>query len=51
MIGGGVYFNEFASFSVKQYACFATGVVIIFFGVGVLAKRLGSIQKDQVRTT
>ena len=38
--GGGIYFQEFDGFSVKQYGFFLLSILIIFVGVGVLGDRL-----------
>ncbi|KAJ2784045.1 hypothetical protein H4R18_001358 [Coemansia javaensis] len=40
IIGGGIYFNEFRSFTPAKYGLFALGVAVIFSGVGLLARRL-----------
>lgn len=51
VIGGGVYFDEFRGFAPKQYGLFTFAVVIIFFGVGILAgrlKRLEDVGKEKV---
>lgn len=48
VIGGGVYFDEFAHFSDLQMAMFCGGVFIIFIGVAILSDRLKKIHdKDQ----
>ncbi|KAF9954425.1 NIPA-like protein 3 [Mortierella alpina] len=48
IIGGGVYYNEFEHFSAKQYVLFCLGVLIVFIGVGMLAKRLALLAKEDV---
>ncbi|KAI8615005.1 hypothetical protein BC830DRAFT_1124571 [Chytriomyces sp. MP71] len=40
VIGGGVYFQEFAGFSTRQYGLFILAIGVIFFGVFVLGDRL-----------
>ncbi|KAJ2794364.1 hypothetical protein H4R21_005527, partial [Coemansia helicoidea] len=40
IIGGGIYFNEFRSFSTVKYVLFALGVAVIFSGVCLLSHRL-----------
>ncbi|KAF9575943.1 NIPA-like protein 3 [Mortierella alpina] len=48
IIGGGVYYNEFEHFTAKKYALFCLGVLIVFFGVALLAKRLALLAKEDV---
>ncbi|KAF9952730.1 NIPA-like protein 3 [Mortierella alpina] len=48
IIGGGVYYNEFEHFTPKKYALFCLGVLIVFFGVALLAKRLALLAKEEV---
>ncbi|KAJ1974770.1 hypothetical protein H4R35_003457 [Dimargaris xerosporica] len=45
IIGGGVYYDEFRHFDAFKYAMFALGVLIIFTGVGFLARRLKRIEE------
>jgi hypothetical protein len=40
VIGGGVYYDEFAGFSALQFVLFCLGVVVIFCGVVILSNRL-----------
>ncbi|KAI9229647.1 MAG: hypothetical protein DHS80DRAFT_13625, partial [Piptocephalis tieghemiana] len=40
IIGGGIYYDEFAHYTSLKYAMFILGVVLIIVGVGSLAKRL-----------
>ncbi|CAG8598636.1 24468_t:CDS:10 [Cetraspora pellucida] len=47
IIGGGIYYDEFRSYSIKKYAMFIVGVLLIFFGVGMLSKRLASLSKEE----
>ena len=44
VVGGGVYFEEFASFDAAQYALFTLSVTLIFAGVAVLANRLKTLE-------
>ncbi|KAJ1982338.1 hypothetical protein H4R34_001748 [Dimargaris verticillata] len=46
IIGGGVYYDEFRHFDTFKYAMFALGVLIIFTGVGFLARRLKRIEQS-----
>ncbi|KAF9429692.1 NIPA-like protein 3 [Podila epigama] len=50
IVGGGVYYDEFANFTAKQYVLFSLGVLIVFFGVALLAKRLAVLAKEDVET-
>ncbi|KAF9897642.1 hypothetical protein BX616_005231 [Lobosporangium transversale] len=46
IVGGGIYYDEFAGFTAKKYALFCLGVLIVFFGVALLAKRLAVLAKE-----
>ncbi|KAF9934024.1 NIPA-like protein 3 [Mortierella alpina] len=48
IIGGGVYYMEFSQFTAKKYALFCFGVLTVFFGVALLAKRLALLAKEDV---
>ncbi|KAG0250917.1 NIPA-like protein 3 [Mortierella polycephala] len=48
IIGGGIYYGEFAGFTDKEYVLFCLGVLIVFFGVALLAKRLAVLAKEDV---
>ncbi|KAF9187405.1 hypothetical protein BGZ51_001311 [Haplosporangium sp. Z 767] len=48
IIGGGIYYDEFKGFTSKKYVLFCLGVLIVFFGVSLLAKRLAVLAKEDV---
>ncbi|KAI8354274.1 magnesium transporter NIPA-domain-containing protein [Mortierella sp. GBAus27b] len=48
IVGGGIYYDEFRGFSTKQFVLFSLGVLIVFFGVALLAKRLALLAKEDV---
>ncbi|KAF8926637.1 NIPA-like protein 3 [Dissophora ornata] len=48
IVGGGVYYGEFSGFTVEKYVLFCLGVLIVFFGVALLAKRLALLAKEDV---
>ncbi|CAG8463895.1 16837_t:CDS:2 [Dentiscutata erythropus] len=47
IIGGGIYYDEFKSYSIKKYGMFIVGVLLIFSGVGILSKRLANLSKEE----
>ncbi|KAF9354783.1 NIPA-like protein 3 [Mortierella sp. NVP85] len=48
IVGGGIYYDEFRGFTVKKYVLFCVGVLTVFFGVALLAKRLALLAKEDV---
>lgn len=48
IVGGGIYYGEFDGFTPEKYALFCLGVLIVFFGVALLAKRLALLAKEDV---
>ncbi|KAG0358790.1 magnesium transporter NIPA-domain-containing protein [Gamsiella multidivaricata] len=48
IVGGGIYYGEFTGFTAKKYVLFCLGVLIVFFGVALLAKRLAVLAKEDV---
>ncbi|KAG0268825.1 hypothetical protein DFQ27_005612 [Actinomortierella ambigua] len=46
IIGGGIYYGEFKGFTAKKYVMFCLGVLIVFTGVGFLAKRLAVLARE-----
>ncbi|KAF9431855.1 hypothetical protein BGZ76_011615 [Entomortierella beljakovae] len=48
IVGGGIYYGEFSGFTVKKYILFCLGVLVVFFGVALLAKRLAVLAKEDV---
>ncbi|KAF9111416.1 hypothetical protein BGX27_004961 [Mortierella sp. AM989] len=48
IVGGGIYYGEFAGFTATKYVLFCLGVGIVFFGVALLAKRLAVLAKEDV---
>ncbi|KAG0368436.1 NIPA-like protein 3, partial [Mortierella sp. AD032] len=48
IIGGGIYYDEFAGFTPTKYVLFCLGVLTVFFGVALLAKRLALLAKEDV---
>ncbi|KAF9324915.1 hypothetical protein BG006_000109 [Podila minutissima] len=48
IVGGGIYYGEFDGFTPKKYVLFCLGVLIVFFGVALLAKRLALLAKEDV---
>ncbi|KAJ3310116.1 hypothetical protein HDV04_005382 [Boothiomyces sp. JEL0838] len=46
VVGGGVYYNEFANYTTVRFVLFIMGIVIIFIGVIVLAGRLKALEVD-----
>lgn len=47
IIGGGIYYDEFRNFKSVTYVGFILGVVLIFFGVSLLSKRLSKLTKEE----
>ncbi|CAB4392126.1 hypothetical protein RhiirA5_478934 [Rhizophagus irregularis] len=47
IIGGGIYYDEFRNFKTITYVGFIIGVVLIFFGVSLLSKRLSKLTKEE----
>ncbi|CAG8545789.1 4315_t:CDS:2 [Acaulospora morrowiae] len=47
IIGGGIYYDEFKNFTTIKYLEFALGVMMIFFGVVLLSKRLAKLTKEE----
>ncbi|KAG0284531.1 hypothetical protein BGZ96_011114 [Linnemannia gamsii] len=48
IIGGGIYYDEFSGFTATKYVLFCLGVLTVFFGVALLAKRLAVLAKEDV---
>ncbi|KAF9087037.1 hypothetical protein BGX29_001069 [Mortierella sp. GBA35] len=48
IVGGGIYYDEFSGFTAKKYVLFCFGVLTVFFGVALLAKRLALLAKEDV---
>ncbi|KAF9313308.1 NIPA-like protein 3 [Podila horticola] len=48
IVGGGIYYGEFNGFTPTKYVLFCLGVLIVFFGVALLAKRLALLAKEDV---
>ncbi|KAF9026798.1 hypothetical protein BGZ52_005686, partial [Haplosporangium bisporale] len=48
IVGGGIYYGEFDGFTPQKYVLFCLGVLIVFFGVALLAKRLAVLAKEDV---
>lgn len=48
IVGGGIYYGEFDGFTPVKYVLFCLGVLIVFFGVALLAKRLALLAKEDV---
>ncbi|KAJ3274727.1 NIPA-like protein 3 [Terramyces sp. JEL0728] len=48
VVGGGVYYNEFANYTTTRFVLFIFGIVIIFVGVIVLAGRLKTLEVDSM---
>ncbi|KAF8953610.1 NIPA-like protein 3, partial [Entomortierella lignicola] len=48
IVGGGIYYGEFSGFTVEKYVLFCIGVLTVFFGVALLAKRLAVLAKEDV---
>ncbi|KAF9401964.1 hypothetical protein BGX21_000064 [Mortierella sp. AD011] len=48
IVGGGIYYGEFSGFTAKKYVLFCLGVLVVFFGVALLAKRLAVLAKEDV---
>ncbi|KAF9917586.1 hypothetical protein FBU30_000677 [Linnemannia zychae] len=48
IVGGGIYYDEFSGFTAKKYVLFCFGVLTVFFGVSLLAKRLALLAKEDV---
>jgi hypothetical protein len=48
IVGGGIYYDEFRGFTVEKYVLFCVGVLTVFFGVALLAKRLALLAKEDV---
>ncbi|KAG0050023.1 hypothetical protein BGZ83_005186 [Gryganskiella cystojenkinii] len=48
IVGGGIYYGEFSGFTAKKYVLFCLGVLVVFFGVALLAKRLALLAKEDV---
>ncbi|KAF9345303.1 hypothetical protein BGX26_003311, partial [Mortierella sp. AD094] len=48
IVGGGIYYGEFSGFTAEKYVLFCLGVLIVFFGVALLAKRLAVLAKEDV---
>lgn len=48
IVGGGIYYGEFSGFTAKKYVLFCFGVLVVFFGVALLAKRLAVLAKEDV---
>ncbi|KAG0241239.1 hypothetical protein BGW41_006093 [Actinomortierella wolfii] len=46
IVGGGIYYDEFKGFTAKKYVMFCLGVLIVFIGVGFLAKRLAVLARE-----
>ncbi|KAF9580732.1 NIPA-like protein 3 [Lunasporangiospora selenospora] len=46
IVGGGIYYGEFSGFTPKKYVMFCLGVLIVFMGVGMLAKRLAVLARE-----
>ncbi|KAJ1660679.1 hypothetical protein IWQ61_000423 [Dispira simplex] len=44
IIGGGIYYDEFRLFDALKYCMFVLGVLVIFSGIGCLARRLKQIE-------
>ncbi|KAF9977821.1 hypothetical protein BGZ73_004734 [Actinomortierella ambigua] len=51
IIGGGIYYGEFKGFTAKKYVMFCLGVLIVFTGVGFLAKRLAVLAREDAGVT
>lgn len=49
VVGGGVYYNEFANYTTVRFVLFIMGIVIIFIGVIVLAGRLKALEVDNLQ--
>jgi hypothetical protein len=47
IIGGGIYYDEFHNFGTIKYVGFIIGIVLIFFGVFLLSKRLSKLTKEE----
>ncbi|CAG8542318.1 13687_t:CDS:2 [Gigaspora margarita] len=47
IIGGGIYYDEFRNYGIEEYVMFIVGVLLIFFGVGILSKRLANLSKEE----
>ncbi|RIB13355.1 hypothetical protein C2G38_2041049 [Gigaspora rosea] len=47
IIGGGIYYDEFRNYVIEEYVMFIVGVLLIFFGVGILSKRLANLSKEE----
>ncbi|GJJ78552.1 magnesium transporter [Entomortierella parvispora] len=48
IVGGGIYYGEFSGFTAKKYVLFCLGVLVVFLGVALLAKRLAVLAKEDV---
>ncbi|KAG0292454.1 NIPA-like protein 3 [Dissophora globulifera] len=48
IVGGGIYYGEFSGFTAKKYVLFCLGVLVVFIGVALLAKRLAVLAKEDV---
>jgi hypothetical protein len=48
IVGGGIYYDEFSGFTATKYVLFCLGVLTVFFGVALLAKRLAVLAKEDV---
>ncbi|KAF9120704.1 NIPA-like protein 3 [Mortierella sp. 14UC] len=48
IVGGGIYYDEFSGFTPTKYVLFCFGVLTVFFGVALLAKRLAVLAKEDV---
>ncbi|KAF9134888.1 hypothetical protein BG015_003360 [Linnemannia schmuckeri] len=48
IVGGGIYYDEFSGFTATKYVLFCLGVLTVFFGVALLAKRLALLAKEDV---
>ncbi|KAG0255945.1 NIPA-like protein 3, partial [Linnemannia exigua] len=46
IVGGGIYYDEFSGFTPTKYVLFCFGVLTVFFGVALLAKRLALLAKE-----
>jgi hypothetical protein len=51
IVGGGIYYDEFSGFTPTKYVLFCLGVLTVFFGVALLAKRLALLAKEDVGET